>query len=455
MNLPIEKRVFELLKHYDCVIITGLGGFILNHRSAYVNDITKTIYPPSKYISFNKNLCQNDGLLANYLTEIENISYDEACLAIMRFSRKAKLKLQNQQTVNFKNIGTLYCQQEGKIEFSANESFNFNQDSYGFKSFQLKSIKREPKKSSLGFVSAAAIVLLICISVFSLNNNVKNVLLFNLNPLNVSNYTPRGFDTKNDSFGQETPGIYNVQVSKVDPDLYKINGTDYHIATKKCFKEGFGRDVQIKIWKDSKDKLRREVCFLNFQETEYSDCYKITQVYNEMSAGSNKIMVMLKNGRMKEALFVFEETYIDPYVIANSEPDQDYNNDSDSLLFKDIPTRFKEAIQSISTPQELQKNTITIDNSESIPIEPKLNTNSSDLEKSFHIIVGSFSDKKNARALIKQLKKRGFQNAKILGLNERGLTRVTVASFYTQEEADQELINIRLKLSSAWVLANE
>ena len=41
-----------------------------------------------------------------------------------------------------------------------------------------------------------------------------------------------------------------MQVSKVDPDLYKINGTNYHIATKRCFKEGFARDVQIKIWID-------------------------------------------------------------------------------------------------------------------------------------------------------------------------------------------------------------
>ena len=59
------------------------------------------------------------------------------------------------------------------------------------------------------------------------------------------------------------------------------------------------------------------------------------------------------------------------------------------------------------------------------------------------------------KPIIKQLKKRGFQKARILGQNERGLTRVAVASFYTQEEADKELIDIRLKLSSAWVLANE
>ena len=161
MTLPIEKHVFELLKHYDCVIITGLGGFILNHRSAYFNDITQKIYPPSKYISFNKNLCQNDGLLANYLAEIEKISYDEACLEIMRFSRKVKLKLQNQHAVDFEHIGTLSCQQEGKIDFLANESFNFNKDSYGLQSFQLKSTTNPTPKSSLSFASAAAIILLI------------------------------------------------------------------------------------------------------------------------------------------------------------------------------------------------------------------------------------------------------------------------------------------------------
>ena len=85
MKLPIEKHIFELLKHHDCVIITGLGGFILNYRNAYINKITNQIHPPSKEVSFNKNLCKNDGLLANHLTSVENLSYDEACLEIMRF----------------------------------------------------------------------------------------------------------------------------------------------------------------------------------------------------------------------------------------------------------------------------------------------------------------------------------------------------------------------------------
>ena len=104
------------------------------------------------------------------------------------------------------------------------------------------------------------------------------MLVFNLNPIKQNQYGEREIPIAQDTLGKETPGIYNVQVSQVDFDLYKINGTNYHISTKKCFKLGFGRDVQIKIWKDEKNRIQRQVCFLNISETEYDDCYKITNV---------------------------------------------------------------------------------------------------------------------------------------------------------------------------------
>ena len=74
--------------------------------------------------------------------------------------------------------------------------------------------------------------------------------------------------------------------------------------------------------------------------------------------------------------------------------------------------------------------------------------------KNIHIIVGSFSEQKNANALSRQLKNRGFKSARIIGTNENGLIRVAAVSFYTEEEAHQELIDVKLKLSSAWVLNN-
>ena len=314
MNLSIEKHVFELLKYHDCIIITGFGGFILNHRNAYINQVNHKIYPPSKKIGFNKNLRENDGLLANYLSQAENISYDEACIEILKFSRKANLKLEKGSSIVFENIGKISYDSNNSIVFKPTGIFNFDAQSYGMKEFQInKQEKKEIKFKQNNLSIAAAIILLLCISIVSLTTkDLKQVLAFNLSPLKTNNYTPRTPAVDIDSLGKETPGIYNVQVSKVDPDLYKINGTNYHISTKRCFKEGFARDVQIKIWIDEKERVRREVCFLNASETEYDDCYRITDVYNEITSNSKKIMVLMKNGKMKEALLVLEETYIDP-----------------------------------------------------------------------------------------------------------------------------------------------
>ena len=168
----------------------------------------------------------------------------------------------------------------------------------------------------------------------------------------------------------------------------------------------------------------------------------------------------MKNGRMKEALLVLEETFIDPYIIANSIPEEELivETNSDSLLIKDLPSRFINAIQSISTPNKEQNPNPDLKNTNTEELNIKSSqeskTISSDKTRNIHIVVGSFSERKNAGALIKQLKNRGFENANIIGENTNGLIRVAVSSFYTEEEARQELINVKLKLSSAWVLNN-
>jgi len=456
MKQPIQHYIFELLQHHDCVIITGLGGFILNPRQAHINPINYQIHPPSKIISFNKHLSQNDGLLANYLTQVENIGYDEACLQILKFTRKVKLKLESGESVLFNNIGEIHYNQSKQIEFKSDTSFNFKKDSYGFNHFQLYKIHNENTINMRGLVSAAAIIIiLISLSIFSLSSDsFDNMVMFNLHPSKTTpNYSPRELIINTDSLGKETPGIYNVQVSQIDFDLYKINGTNYHIATKKCFKLGFARDVQLKIWKSKKNRIERQLCFLNVSETEYDDCYKVINVYNEITSDSKKVMVLTKKGRMKEAVLVLEESYIDPYIIANSNPetktDNTLTNLEDSVSDKNIGERFISAIQSVTekTPPPPKLGNVA---TKKIAINNNLENNKK--TKNVFIIVGSFSSVQNAKALSKQLKRRGFLNADIVGTNETGLIRVCADSFYTEEEAHLVLANIKNSLSSAWVL---
>tara|TARA_B100000963_G_C22607459_1_gene663283 strand:+ start:330 stop:1652 length:1323 start_codon:yes stop_codon:yes gene_type:complete len=437
MKKTFSYYIFSLLKHNDCVIITGFGGFILNEKSAFYNELTKTAHPPSKVISFNQRLTQNDGLLANYIAKCENISYNEACVEILKYSRKLKLELSRNKSISLPNIGDFYLNEFEKIEFKANNEFNFNKDSFGLRTFQINKIKRKSNKKLNKYAAAAVILVCIGLSFFSVNNNINDEIhLFNLNPVNKNFYQPR-YENNLEELGKETPGIYNVQVSQVDFDLYKINGTNYHLSTKKCFKLGFGRDVQIKIWLDEKDKVQRQLCFLNVSETEYDDCYKVLKVYNQIVSKSDKIVVLTKRGKMREVNLVLEESFIDPYVIANSS--QDIEEQEEIINFNDnIGKRFVDAIQSVSSPNKVKIN------------EPE--TLITKNNRNIFIIVGSFSEINNAHALTKQLKNRGFSNTKVIEKNQNGLYRVSVNDFYTEDEAEMAIEQIKEQISSAWIL---
>ncbi|MBP7243847.1 MAG: SPOR domain-containing protein, partial [Bacteroidia bacterium] len=83
MRIPLY--ISELLYVSDCVIIPGLGGFVANSRSAFLNPAQHTFSPPVRRIAFNASLRTNDGLLANYVSRREGITYGDAVTKIKYF----------------------------------------------------------------------------------------------------------------------------------------------------------------------------------------------------------------------------------------------------------------------------------------------------------------------------------------------------------------------------------
>jgi hypothetical protein len=73
-------------------------------------------------------------------------------------------------------------------------------------------------------------------------------------------------------------------------------------------------------------------------------------------------------------------------------------------------------------------------------------------EPEFNIVVGSFNDFGNARALRNQLVEEGL-NARILG-TDKGFFRVSAGTYSFREEASRELAAIRHDFGSAWILSN-
>ncbi|PCJ27695.1 MAG: hypothetical protein COA97_03510 [Flavobacteriales bacterium] len=140
--MKLEQYISELLYKYDCVIVPDLGGFVANYKSATIQSIQNTFSPPSKSISFNKNLNNNDGLLANFIVQKEKVPFNIASKkieeSVLTINRDLKLK----KRVLLNNVGTLFLDTENRIQFDPANTVNYLLGSYGLPVFQKQPIKR-------------------------------------------------------------------------------------------------------------------------------------------------------------------------------------------------------------------------------------------------------------------------------------------------------------------------
>lgn len=137
----LANYINDLLYRYDCVIVPDFGGFVTNKIGAKIDEKTHHFYPPTKQISFNSLLKQNDGLLANYIASVENISFEKATKAISWAVIKWKNELQA-NTLELNNLGSLSLNKENQIIFEPTIKVNYLTESFGFATLESLSIKR-------------------------------------------------------------------------------------------------------------------------------------------------------------------------------------------------------------------------------------------------------------------------------------------------------------------------
>ena len=140
MNL--ERTISDLLYEHDCVIIPGLGGFIGNYAPTRINPVHHTFSPPGKTLLFNINLKQNDGLLANKIARDNGISYEEAMQLIVEFVGHSKSLLKEGKQIRLDNIGIVYIDNRGALQFDQDKTINWLPDSYGLTSILSLPVQR-------------------------------------------------------------------------------------------------------------------------------------------------------------------------------------------------------------------------------------------------------------------------------------------------------------------------
>jgi len=144
--VKINDQISELLFHYDCVIIPEFGGFVTNYKPASLDERLHLFSPPSKEISFNKNLVRNDGLLANFLADSGKITFEEANGIIRKTVEDYFAKLNNGQRITFNKVGIIYRDNAKNLQFEPLAEVNFLKDSFGLEQlFAMPLASPQPK----------------------------------------------------------------------------------------------------------------------------------------------------------------------------------------------------------------------------------------------------------------------------------------------------------------------
>jgi hypothetical protein len=148
----IDKYISELLYSHDCVIIPEFGGFVANYSPARIHPTQHTFTPPSKNILFNKNLNNNDGLLANAIATAERIPFADAARGIASYVEECSKTLKSGSKLTIESVGTLYFDIEHNLQFEPDRSVNYLADSFGLATFQSPAIRRDTYNYERSFV---------------------------------------------------------------------------------------------------------------------------------------------------------------------------------------------------------------------------------------------------------------------------------------------------------------
>ena len=219
--MKMETYISDLLYRHDCVIIPGLGGLITNYRSAKIHPLSHTLQPPSKSIRFNLNLQDDDGLLANYVSSCESISFASAQRKIEHFVFSIHNDLEHKKEAILPKIGILSVNLNGILYFEPDLKVNYLPDAFGLESIQSPVIHRkssgidvskqiyrsaksiQTEKTSFNLKVAAVLIPLIVLSTYvsfqreAIGNKYANYAY--LNPFKekpASVYVPRAIEIK-------------------------------------------------------------------------------------------------------------------------------------------------------------------------------------------------------------------------------------------------------------------
>ena len=428
LNVYIE----ELLYKHQCVIIPKFGAFISNRKSAKMAD-DKTFDPPKRELSFNASLNSNDGLLMKYVSEQSGIDYklveDYVNLAVEGWKRI----LQQEQPLVLDRIGTLRQTREGRVSFEPANEVNYLTDSFGMGPF----VPHEVPTADLQIAE----------------NQIKPTI----DPESILPPEEKSLAAIESPISQPAPPVEPIsqpEVENIVPPKPTVN------------KKKFKLRPYIKY---------TAVAMLGLAILAYGAYALFSEKLANGSSDEQQYVVTdsLVQERLNQQLSeaaVFTPPITMPVINLTPEKDKAKPESKPKTVTESPkptrtePTPTSKPTQTTAGTKPTQTTTGTKPTQTTAGTKPA-NTNTPSASnrpsplanKKYQVIAGAFSSEKNAQARVQQLRKIGYPNAFVLGVNAKGLYQVSYGGFDSVDEARLQQREVQAskqekKLDGGWIL---
>jgi hypothetical protein len=127
----ISHTVEELLLQHECVIVPGLGGFLMRSFQASANPFSKELRPSGQSVFFNAALTQDDGLVAKHWSEQQGLTYAAALAELKALGTEIMEQAKVKKPVPFGRMGQFFLNPQGQLFFIPAQSLNLSLEHFG------------------------------------------------------------------------------------------------------------------------------------------------------------------------------------------------------------------------------------------------------------------------------------------------------------------------------------
>ncbi len=143
-EISVANCISDLLFEQNQLVLPGLGLFRTSHKASNIDQIQGVVEPPSKEITFNKNITADDGVLNNFIQKKYQVASAQSTDTITNFVNDLKDKMKRKEIVTIPDVGRLYLDFEKNLQFLP-ERVNYNKDSFGLPSLNFSpELKAKP-----------------------------------------------------------------------------------------------------------------------------------------------------------------------------------------------------------------------------------------------------------------------------------------------------------------------